>query len=129
MQLPFQFANADRRLSSPSGQPNPYWIEWSVWMADHYEVPFALILGYLVMVWKGQAIMADPNKKAFNLKYVTVVWNLVLSLFSAVGFYHVARAFFASGMQHGFLNPGGVLCRYSPNPPPHHIPLTTLPQT
>jgi hypothetical protein len=110
MQLPYQFLNADRNLSSPSGGANPYWIEWRVWMADHYEVPIALIVGYLLMVWIGQKIMAD-RKQGFNLSSVTVAWNLALSLFSAAGFYHVARAFVASGMQHGFLNQGGVLCR------------------
>jgi elongation of very long chain fatty acids protein 6 len=79
-------------------------------MADHYEVPIALIIGYLLMVWIGQNIMAD-RKQGYNLSSVTVAWNMALSLFSAAGFYHVARAFVASGMQHGFLNQGGVLCR------------------
>lgn len=108
MRLPFSFANADLSLSQPSG-PNPYWIEWRVWMADHYEVPIALVVAYLAVVWLGRAIM--DKREAFQLPRATVAWNLSLSLFSAVGLYHVAKAFLASGMEHGVLNPGGVLCR------------------
>jgi hypothetical protein len=61
------------------------------------------------MVWLGQVVML--KRVPFNLSRVTVAWNFSLSLFSAVGFYHVARAFLASSLQHGALNPGGVLCR------------------
>ncbi len=108
MRLPFSFANADPSLSQPSG-PNPYWIEWRVWMADHYEVPIALVIAYLAVVWLGKAIM--DKREAYHLPRATVAWNLSLSLFSAVGLCHVAKAFVASGMEHGVLNPGGVLCR------------------
>jgi hypothetical protein len=111
MNLDFSFAKADAALAPPSGGPNPYWVEWRVWMANHYEVPVALVVCYLLMVWLGQLKM-DKRPKAFDLARVTVAWNLALSLFSAIGFYHVARAFLASSLQYGVLNPGGVLCRY-----------------
>ena len=127
MQAFFSFAKADLALAPPSGGPNPYWIEWRLWMSDHYEVPAALVFAYLLIVWGGQAVMAKC-KTPFSLPRVTVAWNLSLSLFSAVGFYHVARAFLASSLQYGALNPGGVLCRCHSHPTckPQNKPLNPL---
>jgi hypothetical protein len=104
MRLPFSFAQADPALSPPLGGPNPYWIEWRVWMADHYEIPITLICGYLVVVWLGQKAMSK-SKKTLNLTRVTVAWNCALSVFSAIGFYHVARAFVASSVEYVTLFP------------------------
>jgi hypothetical protein len=120
MRLPFSFADADLSLAPPLGGPNPYWIEWRVWMSEHYEIPIALIIAYLAMVWQGQLLMSRVDR-GFNLSLLTVAWNWALSLFSAVGFYHVARAFVASSMAHGVLNPGGVLCRCLAKHPPHNL--------
>jgi hypothetical protein len=116
MRLPFSFAHADLSLAPPLGGTNPYWIEWRVWMSEHYEIPLVLICAYLAMVWLGQKHMSRMAR-GFNLSLLTVAWNWALSLFSAVGFYHVARAFVASSMAHGVLNPGGVLCRCLANSP------------
>jgi hypothetical protein len=87
----------------------PYWVQWRWWMADHYEIPTALVCCYIALVWQVQEKM--KLRPAFNLSRFTVAWNWGLSLFSAVGFAHVVTAFVASGAEHGFAGPDSVLCR------------------
>jgi elongation of very long chain fatty acids protein 6 len=78
-------------------------------MAEHYEVPTVLMCCYIALVWQVQEKM--KLRPAFNLSRVTVAWNWGLSIFSAVGFAHVSRAFVTSGSEHGFAGEGSVLCR------------------
>lgn len=57
------------------------------WMSDHVEIPIFAVAAYLAMVFWGQDFMRD--RRAWHLKPLFIVWNLLLSVFSICG------AFFA----------------------------------
>lgn len=59
---------------------------------DNPIVPVVATALYLLMVFGGQAIMA--NRKPFNLKKLTAWWNLFLALFSIIGAVRVVPHFF-----------------------------------
>lgn len=50
---------------------------------DNWPLCFALVIGYLVVVFGGKAIM--ENRKPFDLKGPLALWNAALSIFSFIG--------------------------------------------
>lgn len=59
------------------------WRRADRWMADHYEVPAALCVGYLVVIFVLQRAMRE--RKPFDLSGPLFYWNLVLAAFSILG--------------------------------------------
>jgi hypothetical protein len=59
------------------------WRRADRWMADHYEVPAAFCVGYLVVIFVLQRAMRD--RKPFDLSGPLFWWNLVLAAFSIFG--------------------------------------------
>ncbi|RNF25827.1 fatty acid elongase [Trypanosoma conorhini] len=61
------------------------------WMLDNVDVLGYLSLGYLALVWKGPAVAKRLNgasnrvSNSEALRYVIIVWNLLLSSFSFLG--------------------------------------------
>jgi hypothetical protein len=59
------------------------WRRADRWMADHYEVPAALCLGYLVVIFVLQRAMRE--RKPFDLSGPLFWWNFLLAAFSILG--------------------------------------------
>jgi hypothetical protein len=60
-----------------------------VYFADRYFwVAFALSAAYLVLCFAGQRIMA--SRKPFGLENTLAGWNLLLAVFSTIGFWRTA---------------------------------------
>jgi hypothetical protein len=57
-QVSFLIANANPALNPPSGAGMPYWVQWCWWVADHYEIPTALVCCYIALVWQVQEKMS-----------------------------------------------------------------------
>lgn len=58
------------------------------WMKDHAWLPSAVLAGYALMIFGGRAYFA--NRPAWNWRRALAAWNLLLSIFSLVGFLRVA---------------------------------------
>mmetsp|Transcript_31553 Transcript_31553/g.78834 ORF Transcript_31553/g.78834 Transcript_31553/m.78834 type:complete len:1227 (+) Transcript_31553:77-3757(+) len=54
------------------------------WMRNHYEVPFALVGGYLAAIFIGTKLM--ERQEAWDLKLALAGWNFLLSVGSITGF-------------------------------------------
>ncbi len=59
------------------------WRRADRWMADHYEVPAALCVGYLVVIFVLQRAMRA--RKPFDLSGPLFWWNFLLAAFSILG--------------------------------------------
>jgi len=59
------------------------WRRADRWMADHYEVPAAFCVGYLVVIFVLQRAMRD--RKPFDLSGSLFWWNFLLAAFSIFG--------------------------------------------
>ncbi|RNF07092.1 fatty acid elongase [Trypanosoma rangeli] len=68
------------------------------WMLDNVDVLGYLSLGYLAMVWKGPALAKQLNgekgrvSNSEALRYIIIVWNILLSTFSFFGMIVVVPA-------------------------------------
>jgi len=58
------------------------------WMIEHPSVPIAAVLAYAAFIVFGQAYFA--NRKPWNWRRTMALWNLTLSVFSALGFLRTA---------------------------------------
>lgn len=63
----------------------------TAWMIRHFEVPIFATAIYLVMVFKGQEYMKD--RPAFQVKWLFILWNFILSVFSICGAVMSVRIF------------------------------------
>ncbi|KAJ1638277.1 GNS1/SUR4 family-domain-containing protein [Pavlovales sp. CCMP2436] len=57
--------------------------ELSEWTGDHWNVPFAVLAGYLAMIVVGPRLMA--NREALPVHLLVCAWNWGLALFSLCG--------------------------------------------
>lgn len=60
---------------------NPFPVE--DWMIENGWLPLVVVCLYLVLCYFGIQLMS--TRTAFNLKYPLAIWNLFLSIFSAIG--------------------------------------------
>ncbi len=51
--------------------------------ADNWNLCFALVIGYVVVVFGGKTVM--NKREAFDLKGPLAFWNALLSIFSTIG--------------------------------------------
>jgi hypothetical protein len=65
------------RQKELTASPNFYIWEWSDWMDEHYEIPFYVMLTYVIFVYFGRKFM--ENRKALNLQYPLAFWNFLLA--------------------------------------------------
>jgi hypothetical protein len=91
----------------------PYWVQWCWWMADHYEIPTALVCCYIAQChWCGRCrrrcheaqtgLQPVPHYSRVELRAQPV---------QCCGLGARVTAFVASGAEHGFAGPDSVLCR------------------
>eukprot|EP00698_Gefionella_okellyi_P006254 TRINITY_DN15645_c0_g1_i1.p1 TRINITY_DN15645_c0_g1~~TRINITY_DN15645_c0_g1_i1.p1 ORF type:complete len:261 (-),score=19.27 TRINITY_DN15645_c0_g1_i1:524-1306(-) len=59
---------------------------WEAWLSDHLPHAFAICVAYIIVVFGLKAVM--KSRKAFDLRIPLAVWNLGLSIFSAIGAYY-----------------------------------------
>jgi elongation of very long chain fatty acids protein 6 len=80
----------------------PYhdWRSAHLWMGNHYEVPVALCLAYVVVIFGGKRLMRD--RKPFDLQQPLFVWNVLLAAFSAVGALCTVPHIYATVSSKGF---------------------------
>jgi len=67
-----------------------YWQEFDQWLGNNYPLALGICAGYLVIIFSIQSLMR--NRKPFELEGLLFLWNLLLAVFSTVGFYYVFPA-------------------------------------
>lgn len=68
------------------------WPKASGWMANHYEVPYAICAAYVVAVFGIQWLMKGEKTKGLELRWPLIIWNWFLAAFSVIGALNVVPA-------------------------------------
>jgi hypothetical protein len=66
---------------------------FSDWMNTHYEIPFYVMICYVLFVYFGRKFM--EKRAPFELKYPLAIWNALLAGFSIYGAYILIPIFFS----------------------------------
>ena len=78
--------------------------EKKVWMSEYFYLALAYALAYVVLIFSGRKYMEKRDK--FELRRCLIAWNIVLSLFSALGAIRVWPEFLYEisefGLEHSF---------------------------
>jgi len=72
----------------------------SEWQRDHRVSSVYASLIYVLTIYAGQKLM--KNRPKFELRGALIVWNLILSVFSAFGMVYLANHFFYLLRDYGF---------------------------
>jgi len=65
------------------------WEVAHLWMAQHWEVPIAFCVAYVIAVFGIQWLMKGDKTKGFELRWPLIIWNWFLAIFSMMGAYNV----------------------------------------
>jgi len=78
---------------------NPHWRTACYYMQEHFEIPVACCVLYIVVIFGGRRLM--KNREAFDLSTLLGFWNVGLALFSITGSIYVIPPILHNLLQNG----------------------------
>lgn len=71
------------------------------WSIDYWPLAWAIVGAYLAFCYFGQRAMSAPTTNAIKPKLLLALWNLLLAVFSFVGFLRTAPHLVNTLVKHG----------------------------